>query len=53
MKDMIEECLDLLLSMTKEEADFIEAIISWDNERRAAFKLAKNLIDQQLVDSRN
>lgn len=45
MKEKIERFLKLLTQLTKEEADMIEEIVSWDDETRAAYKLAKELFE--------
>jgi len=43
MKEKVDEFMKILLRISKKEADFIEDILNWTNEDKAAFLLAKKL----------
>lgn len=45
--DQIEFFIKLLTTMTKEEADFIEEILRWDNDKKAAYLLAKQIFEDE------
>ena len=47
MKEKIQKFLQLLLTLTKEEADQVEEILNWDSETKAAFLLAKQLFEEE------
>lgn len=47
MTDMIDYCLEMLSSMTKEEADYIQAILRWNDEQKTAFFLAKKIFEEK------
>jgi hypothetical protein len=49
MKDLIEKNLRYLNQLTKKEADFIEHVLSWDNEQSVAFKLAKRIFEDYQI----
>jgi len=34
--------------MTKEESDFIESIVKWEDEKRSAFVLAKRIFEEEI-----
>jgi hypothetical protein len=44
--DIITKFMELLSTLTKEEADFIENVLSWTDEKKIAFKLAKRLFEE-------
>lgn len=46
MKDKIEKFVEYLTTITKEDADFIEDVLKWDDESKAAFRFAKRLFDE-------
>ncbi len=47
MKEKIDLMLKNLSQMTKEQADFIEEILKWNDEERAAFMFAKRIFEEQ------
>jgi hypothetical protein len=47
MKEKIEMCLMYLSKLTKDEANFIEDVIKWDEELKSAFLFAKNIFEEQ------
>ncbi len=48
---MITEHIDFFMSkfpqMTKEESDFVEEVLKWDDEKRSAFIMAKRLFEDK------
>ena len=46
MKEQIDKNMEYLTQLTKEEADFIEHVLEWDDEQRIAFKLAKRIFEE-------
>ena len=47
MKEQIAKFIKLLTELTKEEADFIETVVKWDDEKRAAFMFAKKIFEEK------
>jgi len=47
MKEKIDKFLQYFTTITKEEADFILDILRWDDETKAAFKLAKRIFEEK------
>jgi hypothetical protein len=47
IKEKIDEFLDFFSTITRDEADYIEEILEWDNETKVAFQLAKRIFDEQ------
>ena len=47
MKKQIGEFLKLLSQLTQDEADFIEQILIWDDETKAAYLFAKKLFEEE------
>jgi hypothetical protein len=45
MQEEIEEMLDYLTKLTKEQGDFIEHVLKWPLETRLAFVVAKKILD--------
>ncbi len=45
MKEKIDKFIKYFTTITKEESDFIEDILKWDDETRAAFVLAKRIFE--------
>lgn len=43
MKEKIDKFLEYFKTITKEEADYIESILKWNNENKAAFMNAKRI----------
>jgi hypothetical protein len=51
MKEKIKYFLDIYLpKLTKHECDFAVHILSWDDETKIAFKLAKDIFEERLND---
>jgi hypothetical protein len=48
MRKLIEHNLYYLTQLTKEDADFIEHVLKWDDEQRQAFMLAKRIFEDDL-----
>lgn len=46
MKEKIERFIDDFTKITKEECDYIERILRWDDETRAAFFFAKRTFEE-------
>ena len=51
MRELIQRNLDYLSQLTKHEADFIEDILSWDNEQKVAFKMAKKIFEEDISEA--
>jgi len=47
MKDKIDYFLEILTTLTKDEADLIEQVLKWDDEHKMAFSLAKKLFEEE------
>lgn len=47
MKKKIEKFLEYFPTITKEEADYIESILRWDDETKAAFMMAKQIFEEK------
>jgi|GEM_PF-1764318 len=47
MKEKIDKFILYFTTITKEECDFIESILKWDDETKAAFKLAKRIFEEK------
>lgn len=47
MKEKIDEFLEFFTTITKEQSDNIEKILSWDGETRMAFKYAKRIFEEK------
>ena len=45
--DEIRRCMDYFPKITRDEADYIEEILNWDNERKAAFLIAKQIFEEE------
>jgi hypothetical protein len=45
--EQIDYFLRCFSQMTKEEADFVESIVKWDDQKRSAFKFAKRIFDEE------
>lgn len=48
MKNLIAQNLEYLSQLTKEEAEFIIDILKWSDEQRIAFKLAKEIFEEDV-----
>jgi len=51
MKEKIEKNLKYLSELTKDEADFIENILKWDEEQKTAFMFAKRIFEDKDEDA--
>lgn len=47
MKEKIDKFIEYFTTITKEECDYIEAILKWDDETRAAFMFAKRIFEEK------
>jgi hypothetical protein len=47
MKEMIDKFIKLLPTLTKEEADLIAEVLSWRDEKKAAFMFAKRIFEEK------
>ena len=47
MKEKIDKFLAYFTTITKEESDYIESILKWDDETRAAFMFAKRIFEEK------
>ncbi len=47
MKEKIKHFIKLFSTLTKDEADFIEKILHWDAEDKAAFFFAKQFFEEK------
>ncbi len=48
MHEKIDKCIEFLSTITKEEADYIESIVKWDDEKKAAFMFAKRIFEEKM-----
>jgi hypothetical protein len=47
VKEEIKMMLDYLQKLTKDEADLISAVLTWPDEYRTAYKIAKDLFEDE------
>lgn len=47
MNDKIDKFIEYFTKISKEESDYIESILKWDNETKAAFMFAKMIFEQE------
>jgi hypothetical protein len=47
MKEQIAKFIEFFTTITKEEADFIEKVLNWDDEKKFAFKMAKRIFEEK------
>ncbi len=47
LTELITKFIKYFTTITKEEADYIEEIMKWDDETRAAFMFAKRMFDEK------
>lgn len=47
MKEKIQKFLEYFTQITKGESDYIEAILDWDYETKAAFFFAKHIFEEK------
>ncbi len=50
MKKEIDFFLEYLSTITKEESDYIESILKWDDEKRIAFMFDKKIFEENIED---
>ncbi len=48
MTEKIDKFLKWFSTITKEESDFIESILKWDDETRVAFFFAKRIFEEEI-----
>jgi len=48
MQKLIDNFLKLFPEITKEEADYIENVLKWDEEKKAAFFFAKRIFEENM-----
>jgi len=48
VQEMIQDFLEYLPQLTKDESDFILEICNWTDDTKLAFKLAKGLFEEKL-----
>ncbi len=53
MKEKIEKNIDYLTQLTKEESDFIEHILMWDDEQKMSFIMAKRIFEECVNDNKS
>lgn len=46
--DQIDEFLEIFPTMHKDVADLIYQVINWDDQKKAAFKIAKRIFEDGL-----
>lgn len=47
MKEKINKFIKYFTTITKEEADFIEDVLKWDDETKMAFMFAKKIFEEK------
>lgn len=47
IKEKIDKFIKYFTTITKEQADFMEDILKWDDETRAAFIFAKRIFEEK------
>lgn len=47
MKEKIDKFIQYFTTITKEQADFMEEIVRWDDETKAAFMFAKQIFEKE------
>lgn len=47
MQEKIRKFIEYFTTITKEECDYIESIVKWDDETRAAFMFAKRIFEEE------
>lgn len=46
MKEKIDKFIQYFTTITKEDSDFIEHVLTWDDETKSAFFLAKRIFEE-------
>ena len=47
--EKIDKFIEYFTTITKEESDYIESIMNWDDETKVAFMLAKRIFEEDHV----
>lgn len=47
MKEKIDKFIEYFTTITKDEAEYIEEILKWDDETKAAFFFAKKIFEDK------
>lgn len=47
MQEKIQKFIEYFTTITKEESDYIESILKWDDETRAAFMFANRIFEEK------
>lgn len=47
MKNELDMMLEYLTKLTKDEADFIVHVLTWTDENKMAFMMARSLFDEK------
>lgn len=47
MKEKIDKFIHYFTTITKEQADFMEDILNWDDEKKMAFMMAKQIFEEK------
>ena len=48
MPEKIDKFIEYFTTITKEECDYIESILKWDDESKAAFFFAKRIFEEDI-----
>lgn len=48
IKEKIEFFLKQMHTMTKQDSDFIQQVINWDEEKKSAFIFAKRIFEEDI-----
>jgi hypothetical protein len=51
--EKIDKFLEYFTQITKDESDYIQEIINWDDETKMAFTMAKRIFEERDDDVRN
>ncbi len=47
MNEKIDKFIEYFTTITKEECDYIESILKWDDETKMAFMMAKRIFEDK------
>lgn len=47
MKEKIDKFIEYFTTITQEESDYIQDILRWDDETKAAFMFAKRMFEEK------
>jgi hypothetical protein len=47
MKKEIDFFIEYFTTITKEESDYIQSILDWDDEKKIAFRFAKKIFEER------